>query len=161
MPEMDLKEWIFDRLAASASRDDILQEICAWTRCDWSQAESILEQVERDREGEIFRRRLPLLFALALVVFLAGTVLAGYGLYGVVLFFSPDGMPADLTTYFLRILEQGQQPSEVFLSALPPYLRFTLYFLFSPFTALLLGLIMVAGSLLGLRDVWSVILFKE
>ena len=161
MRVMDLQEWILDRLAASASRDDILHEICARTRCDWAQAEGILEQVELDRKSEIVRRRLPLLFALALVVFLGGLALAGYGLYGLVLFFSPDGMPADLTTYFLRILEQGEQPSQVFLSALPPYLRFTIYFVFSPFTTLLLGLIMVAGSLLGLRDVWSAILFKE
>lgn len=161
MPDTELQEWILGRLAASANRDDILQEACARTGCTWSQAESLLEQVELDRKSEIVRRRSPLFFAVALVVFLGGLALAGYGLYGLVLFFSPDSMPADLTSYFLRILEQGEQPSGVFLSALPPYARFVVYFLFSPFTAFLVGLAMLAGSLLGLRDVWSAILFKE
>jgi hypothetical protein len=59
------------------------------------------------------------------------------------------------------VIEQGSNPVEAMQPALSPYIRFLVYFWFGPVPALLFGSSMAAGSLWGMKNVWTGVLSKS
>jgi D-alanyl-lipoteichoic acid acyltransferase DltB (MBOAT superfamily) len=159
MQNNDLINFILDGVSKSRSRDEIIFGICQGTGITWEAADALVERVIAENDNVIARRRFPLLIIVAFFFFITGLLLVSYGIYGISLFFTRQGgLPADLTTYFMPIIESGLDPLQVIQAAVPAYFRLILYFLFSPFSAILFGIAMIFGSLVGMRDVWSAIL---
>ena len=152
----EIERHILEELYREGDRDDLIAEICSLTRLDWDQAAALVEGVRARNESSIARRRFPLLLALALVIFIGGLSLTGYGLYGLYLvFIGAGGIPDDLTTFFMPVIEEGLDPVRAMGPALPLYLRLFVYFVFSPISATLIGIAMLYGSLQGMRRVWA------
>jgi hypothetical protein len=158
----EIQQHIIDELAGNRDRNHLITEICEMMALDWDQAEALVESVQAENEAVIARRRLPLLVILALAIFVGGLLLTGYGVYGIVLAFTRQGgLPDDLTTFFMPVIEEGIDPVHAMGPAVPLYLRLLVYFVFSPFSAAILGIAMIYGSLVGMREVWFVVLFRK
>jgi hypothetical protein len=159
MDEPELTAYVIEHLGRQDDIDDLTLELCKQTGWGWQQAADFIGAVEAGNRPVIAKRQFPLLFALAFVLFAAGAGLIGYGVYGFYLTFSGQGgTPSDLTTYFMPVIQKGADPLEAMQPAISPYVRFFLYFWFGPVPALIFGGSMVAGSLLGMKRVWSAIL---
>jgi len=162
MVSPEIKQRIIDELAEEHDPDDLILEICDKAKLNWDQAQALVRTVQDENESVIARRRFPLLFTLALAIFTGGLLLTGYGIYGIFLAFTrAGGMPDDLTTFFLPIIEKGLSPAQALGPAVPLYLKMIIYFVFSPFSAILFGIAMVYGSLAGMQDVWADVLFRK
>ncbi len=159
MQDEELTVFILEGLSKSHDRDDIITGICGITGLTWEESEDMLERVQAENQAVVVRRQFPLMFIVALTFFIAGFVLAAYGIYAISLFFSPQaGLPADLTTYFMPIIEHGLNPLHVVQTTIPAYFKLFVFFLFSPFSAIFFGIAMIIGSLVGMQDVWAAIL---
>ncbi|MEW6028285.1 MAG: hypothetical protein AB1554_02255 [Chloroflexota bacterium] len=139
MENEKLTEYIIERLARSANRDDLILEVCRATGANWDEAEGKVSEVEVYRADEIARRQSPVLAALAAVTFLSGAGLALNALTG-------------LQTLTRDILLAGPEQVRgvalvVMLAELAP----------TAFWQAVTGSAMMAGSLIGLYDVWPVI----
>ncbi|MFZ5904068.1 MAG: hypothetical protein ACOYZ8_11030 [Chloroflexota bacterium] len=139
MENEKLTEYIIERLARSANRDDLILEVCRATGANWDEAEGKVSEVEVYRADEIARRQSPVLAALAAVIFLSGARLALNALTG-------------LQTLTRDILLAGPEQVRgvalvVMLAELAP----------GAFWQAVTGSAMMAGSLIGLYDVWPVI----
>lgn len=159
MQDDEIKHYILESLGKSRSRDEILIGICENSDLTWQEADAIVVSIMLQNEAAINRRQFTLFFIIAFIFFITGIFLAGYGIYGISLFFTPQGgMPNDLTTYFMPVIEMGLDPFQAFLAAVPAYFTLLSYFLFSPISATFFGIAMIIGSLLGMRKNWSAIL---
>jgi hypothetical protein len=159
MQEEKLVSYIQDNLSKFRDQDEIIIGICKMTNLTWEKAEAILDRVQTENEISIARRQFPLFFIVAFIFFVTGLMLTGYGVYGTLLSFSKKGgMPDDLTTYFMPIIQTGLDPLEVIKAAIPSYFQLIIYFIFSPVSALILGISMIIGSFNGLSKEWAVII---
>lgn len=159
MQDRELNDFILKRLVKSHSRDEILVELCETNGFSWGEADAKLEYVQAENESAIARSQFPILFIIATIFFITGLLLTGYGVYGLTLLFSPGGgIPNDLTTYFIPVIEVGLDPFQIFLVLLPAYFKFLAYLLFNPVSAAMFGIAMIVGSLLGMRNSWTEIL---
>jgi hypothetical protein len=159
MQDKELASYIQESLSKFRDRDEIIISICKKNNLTWDEAEAILDCVKDENEISIARRQFPLYFIVAFIFFVTGFILTGYGVYGTLLSFSKKGgMPDDLTTYFMPIIQTGLNPLEVLKAAIPSYFQLIIYFLFSPVSALILGISMIFGSLKGLSNEWAVII---
>lgn len=158
----ELEKYALEKLSKAGNRDDLVAEICTLTHLSWERAEALLARLEAENQAVIARRQFPLLFSLATILFLAGLGLSAFGIYGITLFFRRDGgVPADLTSYFMPIIEQGLDPGQALGPAVPLYLRTAVYFILSPFSAAFFGAAMLVGSLLGMRRTWSALFDRK
>jgi hypothetical protein len=159
----DLVAGILKRLSNVDDPDDIILDICQKTGYSWSEAEKLVDQVQEKDEHKITERQMPLLIGMAFFVFAAGLVLSGYGLYAIITAVRSDqGVlgPRDITSYFMPVIEKGVDPVSAFQPAIIPYFNLILGFFLSPISALLFGVAMIFGSLLGMRDAWSKVLSR-
>ena len=163
MDEVELTNYVVQRLSKEDDPEDIIQGICKLKGWSWYQAKRFMLQVQTEKGQAIAKKRFPLLFLLAMGLFIAGLALTGYAIYSLYLaFFTPaGGTPDDLTTYFLPVIEKGKDPLEAMLPAIPSYIKFFIYFWFGPVPALFIGISMLLGSLRGMEKVWAAILFKQ
>jgi hypothetical protein len=162
MQEIEITDFILDGLNKSHSRDDILMGVCRNTGIPWGEAEAFLQRIEEENEVTITRHQFPLMVVVALIFFITGIFLTGYGGYGIYLTFTPHGgLPNDLTTYFMPIIRVGLDPFHALKAVIPAYFKFIVVFLFSPISATLLGIAMIVGSLMGMRTSWAAILHQN
>ncbi len=162
MDETRLTAHVIERLSATEDRDDLILDVCERAGWTWPRAAEFVDRIEAENRHLVARRQFPLLFVLALILFLGGAGMIVYGVYGFYLAFTGrGGAPADLTTYFMPVIETGSDPIEAMRPAISPYVQFLLYSLFGPIPALFVGASMALGSLLGMKKVWSAVLFKE
>ncbi len=136
--------YIIHHLTEGDDPKDIVFDLCQRTNMNWAQAEAVVKQVQEEKEGVIARKQFPLLFVLALAIFMAGLGLVGYSLY---LFALPliegnSGTPVAVVNYSTYILQVilGSRGAVIY--------------------ALIIGTGMILGSLFGMRDVWTKILSK-
>jgi hypothetical protein len=147
MDKAELTTYVTDRLCKAADSQDIIMQICQKTGWQWKEAEEFVKQVDNASLPEVAKRQFPLLFILALGIFLVGLGLTAYGVYSVV-----DSW--NQVTRAFQYIIRGE---------LPPMDAYTLYINMTLALAapLLTGIAMMLGSLVGMRDAWYHILFRE
>jgi hypothetical protein len=157
----ELVAGIVKRLSQADDPDDIILDICQRSGYSWAAAESLVHYIREDQAPQITQKQMPFLIGVALFVFTAGLILTGYGVYAILsaaLAARGELVPRDLTWYFMPVLEKGVHPADAFQPAIFPYLNLIVGMALSPISALLFGLCMIFGSLLGMRDAWSTLL---
>ncbi len=144
MNEDELTAYIVHHLTEGDDPKDLVFDLCEKTNLSWPKVEALVKQIQEEQQGTIARKQLPLMFALALVIFLAGLGLVGYSLYT---FTSPllqglTGSPAAVANYSLYIVN-------VIIDS-----HGTVVY------ALVIGTGMILGSLIGMKDVWANVLTR-
>ena len=153
----ELTTQIIKQLAEAEDVDNVILDVCQTTSYDWETAKALVAQVQQDREPEIAKKQFPLMFAVALSIFLGGLVLVSYGIYVLV---RNQAAPADFQAYLTQIVEKRVNPEAGFQSAVRSYLFFFFHNLYNPITALVFGGAMIYGSLVGMKKVWSALLSR-
>jgi hypothetical protein len=152
---------IIKRLSDEDELDDIILDVCQITGLPWAEAEARIRLVEEENETRITKKQFPLLAGIAFSIFAAGLVLTGYGVYGIitaVLANQGELVPRDITSYIMPVIERGIDPATAVRPAIFPYANLLLGFFLSPFSGLFFGISMIFGSLLGMKNIWSVLL---
>jgi hypothetical protein len=131
---------IIHRLADAVPPGDIVLEICNKTGLSWPEVEMLVKQVQTEHEKDITKKQSPLLTMLAFGIFAGGVGLLAYAVYTIYLvtgaYTGAALNPWNLPNVFNFIFN---------------YASYTLY-------AILFGVAMILGSLLGMREVWAAIL---
>jgi hypothetical protein len=137
--DLELKEWIVNQLSSGRDPDDLILSICEITGKPWKEAAALVQATQEHRSDEIVRRQSPILTVMAFSTFLGGVIILGYVAYalvGLLAWYQAGSPPADAPSF-------ANDSARIFLRYLP------------------VGLGMVVGSLLGMRDVWSAFLFPN
>jgi hypothetical protein len=131
-----LRQMVIRRLANQRRASDVTQEICEKTGLAWSEAEAFVREVAVMEEKTIRRRRSPALFGLGAVIFLGGLGLVAITISTVVNVITHyrATQPEIWGTVNILLFVANQAPLAFWVGAL--------------------GLAMVMGSLIGMRDVW-------
>jgi hypothetical protein len=131
-----LRQLVIRRLANHVRASDVTQEICEKTGLGWGEAEAFVREVAVMEEKTIRRRRSPALFGLGAAIFLGGLGLLAITVSTVV----------NTITYYrttqteiwgavnVLLFIVNQSPMVLWLGAL--------------------GMAMIMGSLIGMRDMW-------
>ncbi len=145
MTDAKITQEIIEQLADVRDPNDIILGLCEKHGMSWPEAEALVRQVQTEKQDAITLRQAPLFTAIALVTFIAGWAILALGLYPIVL-------------VAIALLQTGGTASLLtsweFYSVLNVTARTGLH----PFVAIPLGLTMVLGSLIGMRDVWAALL---
>lgn len=146
----DPTTYIIHHLTQGDSPKDLIFDLCEKFGLNWPQAETLVKQVQEEKRGDIARKQFPLMFTLALGIFLVGLGLIGYSVYVVWTQFP-----------ILEASRSGAQTIEQNMDALA-YMYFVFQIILQSggqiITMFILGIGMVIGSLLGMRDTWGAIL---
>ena len=164
MDNNELTAYIVHRLTEEADPGDIIMDVCQETGRPWAEVEEFVKLVQEKNELKITEKQFPLLSSVALATFAAGLVLTGYGIYAIVVSVTAikvDFGPHDITSYILPIIEKGVDSVSALKPAIFPYFNLILGLMFSPISALISGVAMIFGSLLGMRDVWYKLLYRD
>lgn len=131
-----LRQMVIHRLANHRRASDVAQEICEKTGLGWGEAEAFVREVAVMEEKNIRRRRSPALFGLGAVIFLGGLGLVALTVSSSVNLITHYRATQQelLGTVGILLLIINQAPQVFWLGAL--------------------GLAMVMGSLIGMRDMW-------
>ncbi len=142
-PGIELHHYIIERLSQAVDPDDLILELCDRHNLTWPEAEAMVARIRLEHQDLISRKQSPLLVALALALFLSGWV---------ILWFEMNVIRLLVEAY----IQARKQPPAILdlLSAAPNSL-----FLLVEGTPLAVA--MILGSLLGMRKVWSSILFPK
>lgn len=79
-----LTEYILEQLGKHVSRDNLIFDICQRTGLDWNHVSKKVAEVEQTHATKIARKQSPVLFIIALGIFIGGIYLAG----GAVLYYA-------------------------------------------------------------------------
>ncbi len=129
------------RLAFTADRNQVVEEICLLHSLTWSQAETLVEHALEYHHERITRLQTPLLAPLALALFLGGTALAAWQLLGITAVLSTLTNPRAENFWDVYHLSFG--------------LFDTLANFWGMLAAFATGLAMMLGSYIGMKDVWG------
>jgi hypothetical protein len=146
----DQTAFIVHRLTEGDDPKNIVFELCQQFNISWPQAQALVQQVQEEKHGEVSRRQFPLMFALALGIFIIGLGLIGYSIFTVWM-----EMPV------LEASRAGAQTIEQNMDAAGFMYYFFLWIFrygYQIIAMFILGIGMVIGSLLGMRDTWAGIL---
>ena len=141
---------IINALSKGEDPDDIILTLCENNNLPWQEAEILVKNVQIENEQVIAKKQFPLLFSLALAIFIGGIVAVGYGGF---IFFSE-----------VKLIQPAlNNPNQVFnqfdvFTNLYYGLRMILSAGGTPISIIIFGIGMILGSLLGMREVWSDIL---
>lgn len=127
-PDPSLAAHIARRLAETANRQKVIEETCLEQHLYWEDARQLVDEVLISHRLEITRQQSPLLFLLAVIIFADGVGLVSWNLQAVLTLFSFALAPQNLSANAFQSLQA--------------------------FGWLLTGLGMIAGSLLGMKEVW-------
>jgi hypothetical protein len=147
MDKAELTTYVTERLCKAADSLDIIMQVCQKTGWHWKDAEEFVKRVENESQPEVVRKQFPLLFVLVLGIFLVGLSLTAYGVYNVVESWNQ-------LTQAWQYIVRGELPPT---NAYSLYLNLSLSLAAPVFTRMA----MMLGSLLGMRDIWYHILFRE
>jgi hypothetical protein len=137
---LDLTDSIIQRLSKGEARNDIIKDVCENTGHTWQEIEKLVDNLSVENADAITRRRSPILFAIALFFFIAGFSLA---LYAGFLFWEA-----------LTFMSASQADMLEKFGSLAYLANYTPGALFMGFT----GAAMIAGSLVGIKQVWRALL---
>lgn len=144
MNEEEQIAFIVHQLADGNDPKDFIYDLCEKAHLSWPQAEALVKRVQEEKEAEIGRKQFPLLFTLALGIFLVGMGLMGYSVYSFLrpLLAGQTGSPMDVSNYSIYLLGIVVESHGLVVYGF------------------IIGLAMVLGSLWGMRDEWSRILTR-
>ncbi len=145
MNDDEIVAYFVNQLSRGADPDDLVLEICQKTKRGWTEIEGLLKLAQSEHGNDIAARQFPLLFILALGTFIGGLALIVYAVFTSI----------DLFKTASALMNQTAASAET-----DPGLTLLLRFGTSPVLALITGIGMILGSLLGMRDTWSSILNK-
>lgn len=128
------------RLAETADRNRVVEEICLLHNMPWSQSEALVDHALAYHHDDITRYQTPVLIPLALAVFIGGAALSAWQLLGLAAFFSALANPRAATFFDIYNLSFG------FFDVLTN--------LWGMLAAFVTGLAMMLGSYIGMKDVW-------
>jgi hypothetical protein len=129
------------RLAETADREQVIEELCLLQNIDWATAATTVEAAETQFAPEITRRQTPLLVLLALAIYIGGVALAAWQLLGLVAVASAMLNPRAESFWEIYNLSFG------FFDVLTNFWGILLAFV--------TGLAMALGSYFGMKDVYS------
>jgi len=141
MADEQLIQYILDRLSAHADPDDIAYALCQEHNLTWDEAKQLIANTQQEHGKTIQRRRAPLMVVLALGTFVLGSGLVIYSAF-------------ELSAIIKASAFRGVQGSFELLAYMGQAGQNLLIFG-------LLGGVMVTGSLIGMKQIWSGILFGE
>ncbi len=130
--------------------NDLIFEICQKFNISWPEAEDLVKRVQTEKEQVIARKQFPLLFVLAFAIFVGRLALIGYSIF----------IYAGEYSLLQTVPENGRRAMEN-MDVYQNFLAFIGVILNgggSTIYALFLGMTMVLGSLIGMRNAWSKIL---
>lgn len=131
---------IVARLGKAANLNDLTLEICDKYGFSWSEAVALIRRVEATRGHAIARRQFPPLFFIALFISISGVVLIIYDSSIIISLLKTD-------------LHLGSTSPEILAG-----LKLLLDIAIAPLTGILVGIGMILGSLVGMRQAWSPII---
>jgi len=131
---------ISHRLAETADRNQVIEEICMLRNLDWGSAAELVDRAASFHETDITRRQTPILALVALSLFIGGVALAAWQLLGLVAVLSALANPLAATFWDIYNLSFG------FFDLLANF--------WGMLGAFVTGLAMVLGSYLGMKQVW-------
>jgi hypothetical protein len=146
MEKADLTAFVTRRLCEADNPQDIILDVCQKTGWYWPDAEAFVRRVQEMKAPEITKRQFPLLTVLALGIFLAGLGLTFFGVYSIVDSWNQLSQARD---YLLRVKLPIVDIYGIYINI---YLM--------PIAPIFTGTAMMLGSLLGMRDIWSRLLFR-
>jgi hypothetical protein len=128
------------RLALTADRNQVVEEICLLHNITWSQAEELVERALADHSADITRLQTPILAPLALALFIGGAALSAWQLLGITAVLSALLNPRAESFWDVYNLSFG------FFDVLTNF--------WGMLAAFVTGLAMMLGSYFGMKDVW-------
>jgi hypothetical protein len=150
MDNNEVSTEIINSLSKGQDSDDIILTLCEKNNLPWQDAENLVHTVQTLDKKEITKKQFPLLFSLALAVFMGGIVAVGYGC---LIIFSE-----------YRLIQHGLTSIHKVINDMDTFANFYygLRMIFSsggtPISMIIFGIGMILGSLVGMRDAWSDIL---
>ena len=150
MDKNELSTFIIHHLSEEDDPDDIILALCEKNDLSWQEAETLVKNVQVEDGQVIAKKQFPLLFMLALAIFIAGMGLIGYGLFTILSEFSI--IQTNLNNIH-HILSDMDAFTNLYVS-----METIITTGGSPITIIILGTGMILGSLFGMRDAWSSIL---
>lgn len=138
-PEMEAR--ILDRLAETANRNKVIEEICLEQGWHWQTAEAAVDHLIQFHQLELTRRQSPSLLLAALSIFSGGVILVAWNFLGVLNYAWPYLDP--------------KTPDELGLYLFYSDLFQNLLFYPQALPLFITGLAMMVGSTLGLKEVWA------
>ncbi len=153
---------IIKHLAEGDDPDDIILNICQKRGYSWAQAEKLLQRIQEEQVAVIATRQFPIMYLITIFILVGGVALLGLGIYSIIesILLHEGAFPQDLRTYLLTGLDKANFPFSALQPAFYPYAKWILGWIVSPYTMILFGIVMITGSLLGMRDVWAEIFSK-
>ncbi len=153
---------IIKHLAEGDDPDDLILNICQNSGYSWAQAEKLLQRVQEEQVAAIATRQFPIMYLSTIFILVGGVALLGLGTYSIIesIILHEGLFPQDLGTYLLTGLDKANFPFSALQPAFYPYAKWILGWIVSPYTMIFFGIVMVTGSLLGMRDVWAEIFNK-
>jgi hypothetical protein len=142
--------YIVHHLSEGDDPNDLIFEICQRFNISWSEAENLVIRVQTEKEQVIARKQFPLLFVLAFAIFVGGLALIGYSIF----------IYAGEYSLLQAAPENGRRTMEN-IDIFQKFLAFLGVMINgggSTIYAFFLGIAMVLGSLIGMRNAWSKIL---
>ncbi len=148
MDNEERTSFIIHHLSEGDDPNDLIYQICQKDNISWQEAEALVKKVQIDKKDVIIRKQFPLLFAVALVIFLGGLACIGYSIfvYAAEISLLQSNMGSQVTNnldaaqiftgFIAALIHQGPTPIFVFIT----------------------GIAMVLGSLVGMRDAWASVL---
>jgi hypothetical protein len=137
----ELEDLIIRRLAETANRNKVIEELCLERGMAWGDAGQIVDHLIKFHNLEITRQQSPYLILAALSIFIGGILLVAWNLLGISNYFWPYFDPNTPDAMGLYLLySDAFQTLLYFPHALPLFIT---------------GLAMIAGSYFGMKDIWA------
>jgi len=140
MDQLKVVNNIVEQLSKAVPKDNIITELCEQENINWNEAQSLVEKVQQENRLVISRRQFPLMSVIAVIFFLAGFGLLIFAIVSMVkiieIYSASQLPPLDLAQITLYIFNYG----------------------YGLITACILGMGMILGSLIGMRQAWAEIL---
>jgi hypothetical protein len=143
LPEIspDLEDLILRRLAETANRNKVIEELCLEHGLHWQDADQLVDDLIQTHKLDITRQQSPFLVLLALDIFIGGVLLMAWNLLGVLNYIWPyfDPNTPDAAGLYWFYMDTFQVMLN-FPYATPLFIT---------------GLAMIVGSYFGMKDVWA------
>lgn len=132
---------IAKRLAVTADRSQVIEELCTQYGLYWQDAEALVAQAEAEYQSLITRQQAPVLVLVALFTFMIGVLLVAWNLLGVI-----SGFASLISPNLIGALNLLGLYSEIIATLLNFSYSGSLF---------IVGLGMMFGSQWGMRDIWA------
>jgi len=150
MNNNEVSAYIINALAKDEDIDDIILALCEAHSLTWQEAETLVKNIQLENEQAISKKKFPLLFLLALAIFIGGLGMAGYGIYTIL---------SEITIIQDNLKNAQQLMNDLdALAILYINLKVILTTGSAPISFIFLGIGMIFGSLRGMQEAWSEIL---